>query len=68
MKGKELVTSPPMILAHTKLPHDELIQNLNDIVDFAFNGGNQKKDGNRKYLTVRRSSTFWTRTKHGKNS
>ena len=53
---------------YTKLPHDELIQNLNDIVDFAFNGGNQKKDGNRKYLTVRRSSTFWTRTKHGKNS
>ena len=53
---------------YTKLPHDELIANLNEIVDFAFQGGNQKKDGNRKYLTVRGASTFWTKTKHGKNS
>ena len=53
---------------YTQLPHDELIQNLDEIVDFSFNGGNQKKDGNRKYLTVRGSSTFWTRKKHMKNS
>ena len=53
---------------YTKLPHEELIANLNEIVDFAFQGGNQKKDGNRKYLTVRGASTFWTKTKHGKNS
>ena len=53
---------------YTKLPHDELIANLNEIVDFTFNGGNQKKDGNRKYLTVRGASTFWTKKKHGKNS
>ena len=46
---------------YTKLPHDQLIQNLDEIVDFAFSGGNQKKDGNRKYLTVRGSSTFWTK-------
>ncbi len=53
---------------YTKLPHDDLVNNLNNIVDFAFNGGNQKKDGNRKYLTVRGSSTFWSKKKHGKNS
>ena len=53
---------------YTKLPHDQLIQNLDEIVDFAFSGGNQKKDGNRKYLTVRGSSTFWTKKKHGKFS
>ena len=53
---------------YTKLPHDDLIKNLNEIVDFAFKGGNQKKDGNRKYLTVRGSSTFWTKKRHGKNS
>ena len=53
---------------YTKLPHDELISNLNEIVDFAFSGGNKNKDGNRKYLTVRGSSTFWTKKKHGKNS
>ena len=37
---------------YTKLQHDDLIQNLDGIVDFAFCGGNVKKDGNRKYLTV----------------
>ena len=53
---------------YTKLPHDELIDNLNEVVDFAFKGGNKKKDGNRKYLTIRGSSAFWTKKKHGKNS
>ena len=53
---------------YTKLPQDDLIQKLNKIVDFAFKGGNVKKDGNRKYLTVRGASTFWTKKKHGKNS
>ena len=53
---------------YTKLPHDELIENLYEIVDFAFQGGNHKKDGNRKYLTIRGTSAFWTKTKHGKNS
>ena len=53
---------------YTKLPHDDLINNLNKVVDFAFKGGNEKKDGNRKYLTVRGSSTYWSRKKHGKCS
>ena len=53
---------------YTKLQHDDLIKNLNEIVDFAFNGGNEKKDGNRKYLTVINSSTFWSKKKRGKNS
>ena len=53
---------------YTKLKHDDLVNNLNNIVDFAFNGGNHEKDGNRKYLTVRGLSTFWSKKKHGKNS
>ena len=53
---------------YTMLPHDDLVANLNDIVDFAFCGGNDKKDGNRKYLTIRGSSTFWSKKKHGNNS
>ena len=53
---------------YTKLKHDDLINNLNEIVDFAFNGGNMNKDGNRKYLTVTSHSTFWSRKKKGKNS
>ena len=53
---------------YTKLQHDDLIDNLYEIVDFAFNGGNEKKDGNRKYLTVINSSTFWSKKKRGKNS
>ena len=53
---------------YTKLQHDDLIDNLNEIVDFAFSGGNLKKDGNRKYLTVTKYSTFWSKKKKGPNS
>ena len=53
---------------YTKLPHDDLINNLNKVVDFAFQGGNEKKDGNRKYLTVRGSSTFRSKKKYGNSS
>ena len=53
---------------YTKLPHDDLINNLSKIVDFVFAGGNSKKDGNRKFLKVKGKSVFWTRKRHGKNS
>ena len=53
---------------YTKLPHDDLLKNLDRMVDFVFEGGNHKKDGNRKYLTVRGSSVFWSKKKHGKTS
>ena len=53
---------------YTKLQHDDLIRNLNEIVDFAFSGGNEKKDGNRKYLTVSEFSTYWSKRKKGNNS
>ena len=66
-KAKDISTFDFSTL-YTKLQHDDLINNLYDIVDFAFNGGNEKKDGNRKYLTVINSSTFWSKKKRGKNS
>ena len=53
---------------YTKLPHDDLLNNLYEIVDFVFSGGNKKKDGNRKFLTVKGKSVFWTKKKHGKDS
>ncbi len=53
---------------YTKLQHDDLIKNLNEIIDFAFKGGNEKKDGNRKYLTVSGCTAYWSKKKKGKNS
>ena len=53
---------------YTKLPHDELIKNLDEVVDFVFKGGKKKVDGNRKYLTVRGSYAYWTKKKHGTDS
>ena len=53
---------------YTNLQHYDLINNLNKMVEFAFSGGNYKKDGNRKYLTVKGTTAFWTKTKHGKYS
>ena len=52
---------------YTKLEHDDLVQNLNEIVDFAFKGG-KKKGQNRKYITVTKFSTFWSKKKKGNNS
>ena len=53
---------------YTKLQHDDLINNLNEIVDFVFCGGNVKKDGNRKFITVTSYATFWSKKKWGNNS
>ena len=53
---------------YTKLQHDDLIKNLNEIIDFAFKGGNERKDGNRKYLTVSGRTAYWSKKKKGKNS
>ena len=53
---------------YTKLQHDDLINNLNEIVDFVFCGGNVKKDGNRKFITVTNYATFWSKKKWGNNS
>lgn len=66
-KAKDISTYDFSTL-YTKLPHNDLVENLNKIVDFAFQGGNHDKDGNRKYLTVQGSSVFWTKKKHGKSS
>ena len=53
---------------YTKLPHNDLIKVLQDLVEFVFNGGRKTQDGNRKYLTVKGSCCFFSRTKHGNSS
>ena len=53
---------------YTKLQHDDLVFNLYQIIDFAFKGGNEKKDGNRKYLTLSGRSAYWSKKKKGKKS
>ena len=45
-------------------PEEEALSSSNHI----FNGGNTKKDGNRRFLTVKGKSAYWTRKSHGKHS
>ena len=52
---------------YTKLEHDSLIQNLNEIIDFAFNGG-KKKAEYRQYITVTKYAVFWSKKKRGNDS
>ena len=52
---------------YTKLPHKDLIGVLQDLVEFVFNVGSKTQDDNRKYVTVRGGSCFFSRTKHGDN-
>ena len=63
-KAKDISTYDFSTL-YTKLPHNDLIDNLDKVVDFAFQGGKGKRDGNRKYLTLCGRSTFWSRQKKG---
>ena len=67
-KGAKDISTYDFSTLYTKLQHDDLISNLHEVVDFAFKGGNEKKDGNRKYLTISGRSTFWSKKKKGKNS
>ena len=53
---------------YTKLPHDDLIRVLLEMVDFAFNGGKFKNSGSRKFLTVFNDYSYWTRKSRGSNS
>lgn len=52
---------------YTNLEHDSLIQNLNEIIDFAFNGG-KKKAEYRQYITVTKYAVFWSKKKRGNDS
>ena len=67
-RGARDISTYDFSTLYTKLPHKELIDNLNKIVDFTFNGGNSKKDGNRNFMTLKGSSVFWSKKKHGLSS
>ena len=51
---------------YTKLPHNDLIKVLQDIIEFV--GGRKSPDGNRKYLTVLGNSCFFTQSKRKSHS
>ena len=58
-KAKEISTFDFSTL-YTKLPHNDLIHVLNDVVDFVFDGGT------RNYLGFSEYSTFWIKKPSGK--
>lgn len=66
-KAKEISTFDFSTL-YTKLPHDDLIRVLHEMVDFAFDGGKFKSKGSRKYLTVFNNYSYWTKKSHGHHS
>ena len=53
---------------YTKLPHGNLIEVMNKLIDFVFNGGRNKPDGNRKFLTVGENRCYFTRTSSSSTS
>ena len=52
---------------YTKLPHKNLVEVLNSLIEFVFNGGRKTPDGNRKYITIDNKKCFFSRTKHDKS-
>ena len=67
-KGAKDISTFDFSTLYTKLPHDDLIKVLQDIVQFVFNGGRKTVDGNRKYITVQGKTCFFSRSKHKGNS
>ena len=47
---------------YTKLPHNNLVEVLNSLVDFVFDGGLKTVGGNRKYLTVDGKKCYFANT------
>ena len=47
---------------YTKLPHDNLVEVLNGLVDFVFDGGLKTVGGNRKYLAVDGNKCYFANT------
>ena len=50
---------------YTKIPHDSLIEVLNGLVDFVFNGGRKTVDGSKKFLRIKGKSCFFAKNKYG---
>ena len=48
---------------YTKLPHKNLVEVLNSLIEFVFNGGRKTPDGNRKFISIKGNSCFFSRTK-----
>ena len=53
---------------YTKLPHGNLIEVMNKLIDFVYYGGRNKPDGNRKFLTVGENRCYFTRTSSSSTS
>ena len=53
---------------YTKLPHDDLISVLKKLVDFVFDCKGLLAEKRKKYITVTKNTTFWSKKKHGNNS
>ena len=58
-KAKEVSTFDFSTL-YTNLPHDDLLRVLNEIIDFAFDGGN------RNYIGFNEYKVFWMKKRKGK--
>merc|ERR1711911_254094 len=61
-KKARLISTFDYSTLYTKLLHGNLIELLNILIDFVFNGGRNKPDGNRKFLTVSNNKCYFTRT------
>ena len=57
-EGKQLLLFQPSSL-YTKLPHNKILMVLNNLIDFCFNGGENK------YITVNNYGAHWVKNMKG---
>ena len=60
-KRARLISTYDFSTLYTKIPHHDLIKELNKIIDFAFEGGSKK------YIGFNNNYAFWCKSNKGKN-
>ena len=63
IKGAKDISTYDFSTLYTKLPHNDLIRVLEEIIDFVFDGKNFRDDKKKRYLTIKGKKSFWSNKK-----
>ena len=63
VKGAKDISTYDFSTLYTKLPHADLINVLNEIVEFVFDGKNFRSEKKKRFLTITDYSCYWSNKK-----
>ena len=63
VKGAKDISTYDFSTLYTKLPHDDLVRVLNEIIDFVFDAKKFRYEKKKRYLTVTDYNSYWSSKK-----